>query len=125
MSKKAGALVRIGSGSEERLHQYPENQVLNSFTRTLLIRILSSVGIRRFTERRLLNHRSRSRIALRDPSELIGHLVAGAKDGFALAPLDSDDAQHLVRLADAAMYAGKENGKHCIRRNPGELALSS
>ena len=57
----------------------------------------------------------------------LGHLSiqVGLTIGYALAPLDSDDAQHLVRLADAAMYAGKENGKHCIRRNPGELALSS
>ena len=52
-------------------------------------------------------------------------IQVGLTIGYALAPLDSDDAQHLVRLADAAMYAGKENGKHCIRRNPGELALSS
>ena len=52
-------------------------------------------------------------------------MKVGLTIGYALAPLDSDDAQHLARLADAAMYAGKENGKHCIRRNPGELALSS
>ena len=52
-------------------------------------------------------------------------IKVGLTIGYALAPLDSDDAQHLARLADAAMYAGKENGKHCIRRNPGELALSS
>ena len=52
-------------------------------------------------------------------------IQVGLTIGYALAPLDSDDAQHLVRLADAAMYAGKESGKHCIRRNPGELALNS
>ena len=52
-------------------------------------------------------------------------IKVGLTIGYALAPLDSVDAQHLARLADAAMYAGKENGKHCIRRNPGELALSS
>ena len=64
--------------------------------------------------------------AFEDPLTL-SHLriPVGLTIGYALAPLDSDDAQHLVRLADAAMYAGKENGKHCIRRNPGELALSS
>ena len=37
-------------------------------------------------------------------------IPVGLTIGYALAPLDSDDAQHLVRLADAAMYAGKENG---------------
>ena len=52
-------------------------------------------------------------------------IQVGLTIGYALAPLDSDDAQHLVRLADAAMYTGKESGKHCIRRNPGELALAS
>ena len=64
--------------------------------------------------------------AFEDPLTL-SHLriPVGLTIGYALAPLDSGDAQHLVRLADAAMYAGKENGKHCIRRNPGELALSS
>ena len=64
--------------------------------------------------------------AFEDPLTL-SHLriPVGLTIGYALAPLDSDDAQHLIRLADAAMYAGKENGKHCIRRNPGELALSS
>ncbi|RQO79521.1 GGDEF domain-containing protein [Acidovorax sp. FJL06] len=45
--------------------------------------------------------------------------------GYALAPVDGDDPQHLIRLADAAMYAGKQSGKQSIRRNQGELALSS
>jgi len=39
--------------------------------------------------------------------------------------VDGDDPQHLIRLADAAMYAGKQSGKQSIRRNQGELALSS
>lgn len=45
--------------------------------------------------------------------------------GYALAPTDSNDPQHLIRLADAAMYAGKQSGKQSIRRNQGERALSS
>lgn len=45
--------------------------------------------------------------------------------GYALAPLDGDDPQALIRLADAAMYAGKQGGKHSLRRNSGDLALSS
>ncbi|MDP3230915.1 MAG: diguanylate cyclase [Acidovorax sp.] len=52
-------------------------------------------------------------------------LQVGLTIGYALAPLDSDDPQGLIRLADAAMYAGKQGGKHSIRRNRGELALSS
>ncbi|WP_232727851.1 diguanylate cyclase [Acidovorax sp. 69] len=40
---------------------------------------------------------------------MLSHLSirVGLTIGYALAPLDSDDAQHLIRLADAAMYAGK------------------
>lgn len=36
--------------------------------------------------------------------------------GYALAPLDGNDALNLLKLADAAMYAGKNEGKNCIRR---------
>lgn len=52
-------------------------------------------------------------------------LQVGLTIGYALAPLDGDDPQALIRMADAAMYAGKEGGKHSIRRNPGNLVLSS
>ena len=52
-------------------------------------------------------------------------LKVGLTIGYALAPVDSEDAQGLIRLADAAMYAGKQSGKHSLRRNSGELALSS
>ena len=52
-------------------------------------------------------------------------LRVGLTIGYALAPLDGNEPQALIRLADAAMYAGKQSGKHSIRRNPGGLALSS
>ena len=48
----------------------------------------------------------------------------GQTIGYALAPLDSNDPQGLIRLADAAMYAGKQGGKRSIRRNTGTLALA-
>jgi len=48
----------------------------------------------------------------------------GLTIGYALAPLDSNDPQGLIRLADAAMYAGKQGGKRSIRRNTGTLALA-
>lgn len=51
-------------------------------------------------------------------------LRVGLTIGYALAPLDSDDPQGLIRLADAAMYAGKQGGKRSIRRNTGTLALA-
>lgn len=40
----------------------------------------------------------------------------GLTIGYALAPLDALDAQHLIRQADAAMYAGKQEGKNTLRR---------
>lgn len=40
----------------------------------------------------------------------------GLTIGYALAPLDGRDAPGLLRRADVAMYAGKQDGKHCLRR---------
>jgi GGDEF domain-containing protein len=36
--------------------------------------------------------------------------------GYALAPLDGNDAFNLLKLADSAMYRGKNDGKYCVRR---------
>lgn len=49
----------------------------------------------------------------------------GLTIGYAIAPDDSNDALGLIKLADAAMYSGKQGGKFCLRRNTGDLALSS
>ena len=49
----------------------------------------------------------------------------GLTIGYALAPDDACDAGTLIRLADAAMYSGKQRGKFCVRRNKGDLALAS
>ena len=49
----------------------------------------------------------------------------GLTIGYAIAPDDSSDAVGLLKLADAAMYSGKQGGKFCLRRNTGDLALSS
>lgn len=52
-------------------------------------------------------------------------LQVGLTIGYALAPLDSTEPTLLIKLADAAMYSGKQSGKFCVRRNTGDLALSS
>ncbi|MFN4120183.1 diguanylate cyclase domain-containing protein [Acidovorax sp.] len=52
-------------------------------------------------------------------------LRVGLTIGYALAPTDGREPQDLIRLADAAMYAGKQEGKHCIRRNSSPWALAS
>lgn len=36
--------------------------------------------------------------------------------GYALGPLDDTTASGLLKRADAALYAGKQDGKHCVRR---------
>jgi diguanylate cyclase len=46
----------------------------------------------------------------------------GLTIGYALAPLDSKDTPQLLKL-DAAMYAGKQSGKHCLKRGDSEGIL--
>jgi diguanylate cyclase (GGDEF)-like protein len=64
--------------------------------------------------------------AFRSPF-VLGHrqIRVGLTIGYALAPDDGNDALGLLRLADAAMYSGKQAGKFCLRRNTGGLALAS
>lgn len=55
--------------------------------------------------------------ALDYPFMLAEHTCrVGLTIGYALAPMDGHDTATLLRRADAAMYAGKQAGKHCIRR---------
>ncbi|PJI98538.1 diguanylate cyclase (GGDEF)-like protein [Acidovorax sp. 69] len=64
--------------------------------------------------------------AFRSPFSLNNVQVeVGLTIGYAIAPHDSNDAIGLLKLADAAMYSGKQGGKFCLRRNTGDLALSS
>jgi len=48
----------------------------------------------------------------------------GLTIGFALAPEDGLDAGALLRQADAAMYAGKQAGRHQLRRAGAAVALA-
>ncbi len=51
-----------------------------------------------------------------DPFELQGlHFELGATLGYALAPLDGDEPAALLKRADAAMYAGKQDGRNVLR----------
>lgn len=47
----------------------------------------------------------------------------GLTIGYALAPLDAYDAASLLKLADAAMYQGKQNGKFRVQRSTEQLAM--
>ncbi|WP_119967542.1 diguanylate cyclase [Simplicispira lacusdiani] len=61
-----------------------------------------------------------------EPFALHEHTIqVGLTIGYALAPADGNDAVGLLKLADAAMYAGKQGGKFRVLRNTGDLALAS
>jgi len=45
----------------------------------------------------------------------------GLTIGLALAPQDGRDAGELLKRADGAMYAGKQAGRHCLRRGDAPL----
>jgi diguanylate cyclase (GGDEF)-like protein len=45
--------------------------------------------------------------------------------GYTLAPLDGNHAETLLKSADAAMYAGKQAGKSCLRRAAGYVAADA
>jgi diguanylate cyclase (GGDEF)-like protein len=58
------------------------------------------------------------------PFQLRGqHCQVGLTIGYTLAPSDGADETTLLQRADAAMYAGKRAGKHCVKRSMGELAM--
>ena len=48
----------------------------------------------------------------------------GLTIGFALAPMDAHDGNSLLKRADAAMYAGKQGGKNCVRRGEASEGLN-
>jgi diguanylate cyclase (GGDEF)-like protein len=48
----------------------------------------------------------------------------GLTIGYALAPFDAHDTVSLLKRADAAMYAGKQGGKHCVRRGEASVGLN-
>jgi diguanylate cyclase len=55
--------------------------------------------------------------ALSSPFALKHHQCrVGLTVGYAMAPIDGVDGQDLLKIADAAMYAGKEHGKNCVKR---------
>lgn len=55
--------------------------------------------------------------ALQEPFALSQHTCnVGVTIGYVLAPTDGLHAETLLKLADAAMYAGKQSGRNCLRR---------
>ena len=59
------------------------------------------------------------------PFEVHGQPVrVGLTIGFALAPHDGREAEGLLKRADAAMYAGKQSGRHTVRRGGASVGLA-
>lgn len=55
--------------------------------------------------------------AFRTPFSLSQHTCCvGITIGYAVAPIDGNETMALLKSADAAMYAGKQSGKNCVRR---------
>ena len=63
--------------------------------------------------------------AFRQPFAAAGqNCRVGLTIGNALAPLDGRDALGLLKRADAAMYAGKQAGRDCLRRGAASVGLA-
>lgn len=80
--------------------------------------VVMAAGLHSETQARELGNKLLD--ALRTPFSL-GALASrtcrvGATIGYALAPQDGNDAQALIKTADAAMYEGKQAGKNALRR---------
>ncbi|MGB7991262.1 MAG: diguanylate cyclase [Candidatus Methylophosphatis roskildensis] len=62
--------------------------------------------------------------AVREPFVAAGQCCrVGITIGYALAPLDGRDALGLLKRADAAMYAGTQAGRCCLRRGAASVGL--
>ena len=63
--------------------------------------------------------------ALSRPYDLDGHqVVAGVSVGIALAPLDTTDAGHLLKMADLALYRAKADGRGIFRLFKSDMDIS-
>lgn len=63
--------------------------------------------------------------AFREPFFVVGQSCrVGLTIGFALAPHDGHEADDLLKRADAAMYAGKQAGRHTLRRGQASQGLA-
>jgi diguanylate cyclase (GGDEF)-like protein len=63
--------------------------------------------------------------AFDQPFDVAGQsCLVGITIGFALAPHDGADAASLLKRADAAMYVGKQAGRHTVRRGGASVGLA-
>jgi diguanylate cyclase len=63
--------------------------------------------------------------AFNQPFDIAGQPCrVGLTIGFALAPHDATHADDLLKRADAAMYVGKQSGRHSVRRGGASAGLT-
>ena len=63
--------------------------------------------------------------AFKEPFVVAGQPCrVGLTIGSGLATHDGTQAADLLRRADAAVYAGKRSGRHCIRRGGAAIGLA-
>ena len=64
--------------------------------------------------------------AVRQPFVVADQICGvGLTVGYAIAPHDGTDPRDLLRRADAAMYAGKQGGRNCVRRGAASAGLAA
>ncbi|MCV2218515.1 diguanylate cyclase [Thauera sp. Sel9] len=64
--------------------------------------------------------------AFSEPFDAAGqHCTVGLTIGYALAPQDASDGDELLKRADAAMYAGKQAGRHQLQRGGRTVAAAA
>ena len=84
--------------------------------------VIMVAGLRGEPEAQLLGNKLLR--AFDTPFEIAGQPCRiGLTIGFALAPHDGREAGDLLKRADAAMYAGKQAGRHTLRRGAASVGL--
>jgi diguanylate cyclase (GGDEF)-like protein len=77
--------------------------------------VVLATGLRGEADAVVLGHKLLQ--AFEQPFDVAGRSCrVGLTAGFVMAPHDGSDGHQLLKLADAAMYAGKQAGRHCLRR---------
>jgi diguanylate cyclase len=84
--------------------------------------VVMSPGMRNEADAQALGRKLLDTVAT--PFDVSGQRCSvGLTVGLALAPHDGNDPVSLLKCADAAMYAGKQSGRHCLRRATVSQAL--
>ncbi|MCU6432719.1 sensor domain-containing diguanylate cyclase [Undibacterium sp. Jales W-56] len=85
--------------------------------------VVMSMGVNNVQQAHELGHKLLDAFSM--PFKLREQICSvGLTIGYALAPHDGHDTISLLKRADAAMYSGKQSGKHCLRRGEASETLA-